>query len=529
MLKVLIVDDDKIIRKGLIKIIGRKCPDVIIVGEATNGKNALQQLEELEVNMVITDIKMPIMDGAELVEEISRLYPSIITIVLSGFDEYKYVRGVMKKGAVDYLLKPISEEDLERVFKEAEEKLSNITKEELILKEVNESLNGIENLVEEKYLLKLIYNSQEFIKDGLSRIGKENFDKEGKFRAVVIGRDILCKTIILKEPIINIFDSLKLKLVDVIKGADLSNKTLLGEVKGNIALIIKYEEYQEVKDCIKILLDSINTEEFSVSVGISEEYDTITFTEKYFPQAIKALTYRFYFGFNSIIDFSEIKDRESSVELYKLSEFEESLIKAIEICNSKEVKSAVEEIILFLAEKNVPPDVFRRKIHNTISAIIALIPEVQYFQDEDGDNELFYIVDNLQTLWEMKSELPKLIYSMSEEIKDIRLSRSTKIIELAKTYIEANYDRELTLKEVADEVYLNPNYFSELFKAQTGKNFIDYLIEKRIKSSQEMLKKSTYKIYQVAELVGYQEVTSFNRAFKKVVGISPSEYIKLVK
>ncbi|ADL52888.1 response regulator transcription factor [Clostridium cellulovorans] len=529
MLKVLIVDDDKIIRKGLIKIISRKCPEVIIAGEATNGKNALHQLEQLDVNVVITDIKMPIMDGTELVEEISKLYPNIITVVLSGFDDYKYVRSVMKKGAVDYLLKPISEDELERIFKEAEEKLSSITKEELILKEVNESLNGIENLVEEKYLLKLIYNSQEFIKEGLSRIGKDNFDKDGKFRAIVIGRDIFSKMIIEKEPISNIFDSLKLELVDVIRKAGLSNKTLFGEVKGNIAIIIKYEEPEEIKDCIKILLNAINTEDISASVGISEEYGSITVTEKYFPQALKALSYRFYFGFNSIIDFNEIKERENSVDLQKINELEEALIKSIEICKSKEVKGAVERIITFLAEKNVPPDVFRRKLHNIISAIIALIPEVQYFNEESDENKILFIIDNLQTLWEMKTELPVLIYKMSEEIKDIRLSRSTKIIELAKTYIEENYDRELTLKEVAEEVYLNPNYFSELFKAQTGKNFIDYLIEKRIKSSQEMLRKSTYKIYQVAEMVGYQEVTSFNRAFKKVVGISPSEYIKLVK
>lgn len=408
-MRILVVDDDNIIRKGLIKVIERLNDDNEVVGNFQNGSLALEYLKENQgtIDLVITDIKMPIMTGIELIERaIVELKDPPLFVVLSGYDEFSYVRDTMKFGAFNYLLKPIKKDELSGIIEEAKEKLATIkSKEEILNKSVE---------VLKKDLFKNILFSNKDIENRnvTSLLENMQLDENYVYRLIVIDKNN--KT---NSTLISTF--LK-SLLDIRSGIE----NAIFYYKDSIYLVL----YINTKECI-------DTNE--VIKNIVESTDIFV---------------------------------ENNMNVYVLE--------------------TIDEVWKLRSQANL--------IRKVKESILEDIKPSKYLLDNE-------------------EKISKVFVENSD-------SNNMTVIKLAKDYIINNFNKNITLKDVADEVFLSQNYLSELFKKEIGEGFYDFLSKYRIKKAKEILITTNLRVYEVAQKVGYNDSITFGRAFKKITGMTPNNF-----
>lgn len=411
-MRIIVVDDDKIIRMGLIKILNKLFEDHEVVGDFQNGALALDYLKanEGQVDLVITDIKMPVMTGIELVKSsINELKSPPLFLVLSGYDEFTYVRDTMKYGAFNYLLKPIKKDELKRVIEEVEIKLQELKKKDKIM---NKSIE----LIKKDFFKHLLFSNSE--------------------------------------------TNLKI------------DKSLLENIQLD-------EDYY-----YKMIVVPINKDDKQLGTKLLREYikEITNFNDK-----IEHL--HFYFDDNVYIVFC-----------FNINEIDDinSITKEIDEATDIFIKSNMSVFILKCTEK-----VWELREY---SKIVKKVKENMMYAKKI---KKYYIED---------------LNELSEILEDDKNEYSATSIKLAIKFITNNFNKNITLKDVADEVFLSQNYLSELFKKETGEGFYEFLSNYRIKRAKEMLITTNLKIYEVAESVGYNDSITFGRAFKKITGITPNSF-----
>ena len=358
-MRIIVVDDDKIIRMGLIKILNKLFQDHEVVGDFQNGALALDYLKKNEgqVDLVITDIKMPVMTGIELVKSsINELKSPPIFLVLSGYDEFTYVRDTMKYGAFNYLLKPIKKDELKRVIEEVEIKLQELKKKDKIM---NKSIE----LIKKDFFKHLLFSSSEVnLKTDKALLENIQLDENYYYKMVVlpINKDV----------------------------KHLGTK-LLGEY---IKEITKFN-------------------------------DKIEYLYFYFDDNVYII---FYFNINEIVDINlVIKEIDDETDIF--------------------IKNNMSVFILKCTEK-----VWELREY---SKIVKKVKENMMYAKKI---KKYYIED---------------LNELSEILEDDKNEYSATSIKLAIKFITNNFNKNITLKDVADEVFLSQNYLSELFKKETGEGF----------------------------------------------------------
>ena len=406
-MKIVVVDDDKIIRLGLTKIIKRLFEQHEVISDFQNGLVALEYLRDNRVDLVITDIKMPIMPGNELIEKsVNELDNPPIFVVLSGYDEFNYVRDTMKSGAFNYLLKPIKQEELRKVIEEVEIKIK-------------------ENRKQDKLLSKSI------------EVLKKDFFKHILFS--------------------NVETNYK------------TDKSLLENIQLNENYIYKMTIVQRDNNNDKIIISSFIKNILDLNNGV--EYLS------------------FYFEGNVYI-------------VFYLENNEESLINNLTEDIVCKADSLIEN------DKNV--------------FIIESTDKVWQLREQ---SRLFRkLKNNICSGGKVKKYILNLSEESNDSIYDDNEKTNVTAIKLAKQYIINNFNKNITLKEVADEVFLSQNYLSELFKKEMGEGFYDFLSRYRIKVAKDLLLTTNLRVYEIAENVGYNDSITFGRAFKKITGATPNSF-----
>lgn len=408
-MKILLVDDDKIIRMGLAKMIKRLFEDKHeVVSNFQNGSVAFDYINENKVDLVITDIKMPVMTGSELIEKaVNELENHPMFIVLSGYDEFTYVRDTMKLGAFNYLLKPLKQEDLKKVIEEAELKIKENSKQEKML---NKSID----ILRKDFFKNILFSTSDNLKINKSLLENVQMDENKVYELLILDRN---KDIENEKDLVMTF--LK-ELAD--KFLKLNYLTFNAEQ--NIYIVFYFESTNE--DITKNLCKALNKNaELFLKSGLN--------------------VYIF----------------EETMDIFKLREQAKKF----------------------------------RKIRNNII------------------NKKEYKIYNLS----LKKEL-------MDTLEENNSQTNLTAIKLAKEYIIKNFNKNITLKEVADAVFLSQNYLSELFKKELNEGFYDFLSNYRINVSKQLLLTTNLKIYEIAERVGYNDSITFGRAFKKITGITPNSF-----
>ncbi|MFB3168266.1 response regulator [Neobacillus sp. 179-C4.2 HS] len=491
MLKAVIFDDEYIVLQGLQRMIDWSKYGIELVGTASNGFAAIDLVETHSPDIVFTDIRMPGMDGLQVVEKILAAAPEIICIVFSGFNEFDYVKKAIKLGVSDYLEKPITIPMMEETLKKIQEKVQQ-HKSVLSLEEKWEN-SRIELI--EKATLGLLLEGVEAFPKWRNSFGEGSKD--------IVGVTVLA----LSEKIQELPNDSSYLPFYVRNGAE--------------HLLVIFHYHEDTTELWKQLLYWPG--ENGISVGSGRTYQNLTDAPKGYKEALQALRYGHFLEQGGWTRFEEIGENPNIPG--DLSELEESIIFYLRTGDKTGLFKQLSEFISKIQSQRLNPDLIEREILKLIYLGMEVAKETG--EDISKISQGNYLPHIEIRMLNTKEKMFNWLKNQMEMIMDwflfIRRDKKHEAVEKACVYIQKNFSKDLTLQDVAEYVGMNPTYFSLLFKEEMKISYIKYLTKFRIERAKELLQEG-YKVADVSEKVGYHTYRHFSELFKKQVGVNPGQY-----
>lgn len=514
------MDDENQIREGLQKILNWEEFGIRICGEAADGEQALAMIEESRPQILLTDIKMPGMDGVSLLREIRDRKIDIRVIILSGYDDFSLVRQTMKYGAVDYLLKPVGKNELIQIIEELLDQLEEPEDEENCCRE------GLE-IAKNNFLNRLVTNAvtaMEF------REKSELLDIDlGKYQLAVgklgsrnrsFGEDIM------RQQRMKIEEACRKYL----ENEKIGNAFL--NIDGEVVLLL-YGIREHKKDDIyrrklERLLKELE-ERFSMELfmAVSRAVKSYRKLGEAYQEAENTLKYIFIFETAKILYAEEIDDyfRANDMEVVISQEKIEELMESGSL---EAVKEYLEDI--FGSSQSIPKEADYYVFRNMAMEVLIYFYHfwmvrmaVDRIKIQEEKNAALQKLTEMKTLGSMKAYLTEIFqYITAVVVSDDR--SYSKLVGEAMQQIKENYHNvNLSLQYLADKWGLNAAYLGRLFKKETGNSFVDYLNWYRVEKAESLLKETNIKGSELCEKVGFSSYNYFYVVFKKLKGMKPMD------
>jgi two-component system response regulator YesN len=558
--RLLIVDDEEIIVNGLYEIFSSLKHLDLDIYKAYSGEEAIEWLGRTRIDIVLSDIRMPEIDGLQLLEEIHRSWPQCRVIFLTGYNEFEYVYKAIQHNGVSYILKT---EDHEKVINTVEDAIKEIQKgfkiEDLVHK-AKEQIDMAQDLFQKDYFTHLLYE------DSSLNINKAQFEQLGipmrpdqpvimlmghvdripnnlsywdKVQYLYSIRLIIGRHLNTHIRNVNLLDK-DYRFVFFMQPKDLfaANK-----VQDNTA-----HYYDKTVAFLKGMLEVIQSScreslNASISFALSGEPCNWEDISKKYYSLNQLLNYRIGSGLETLLVDNEFKNNILSagsdfdeIELQSNKEPLEMLLrqKDMDTLEFHLESGQKDKFFEILSEVLEPLKAIKRKNCNTAieayyKITLSILSYINHWRL--AENISFHIdLNKLMRADKHNSwaEAVKYIYDLSSIIFKIQRreekKRADNTIEYIQKYIEEHLSEDLSLVRLAEQVYLNPSYLSRIYKQTVGANISDFIDNARIKKAKELLGIENVKVYEVASSVGYETAASFTRFFRKMAGLSPQEY-----
>lgn len=534
-IKVFLVEDEMVIRRGIKNSIDWEKEGYIFCGEASDGELAYPMIIKEKPDILITDIRMPFMDGLELCKLVKKELPNIKILILSGYDEFDYAKEAIRLGVTEYLLKPISSGKL------------------------LEALNGVsESIRREKEDKDLVRKYMEEMRENTEH------EKQKFFEQMIAGNLSMADALETgKKYEMNLSAGMYNLLLFRFTLGEENRKSgeLLGEAEYAIEKLTERLEYvfefQRGVEGWAFLLMADNEEQMSERVKelskdveeIMKNYSTIAYfggigqpvarlreLEESFREAERALAARFTMELNRIISVEDIRmaqnvDTLDDIEITSFGEIEKTRTMLEKFLNNgaeDEIDEFVDVYINELPEENLKSVLMRQYI--IMDAYIVMMSFCEKIEGIEGEmqaqsEELKNSMKTIQTLEEIKNYIRMLLKKIIGVRDTISGRRYSDIIEIAKDQIRKTYmSDEISLNTIAAEVGMSPSYFSSIFSKEMGKTFVEYLTEIRMDRAKELLMCSSMKTSEIGYEVGYKDPHYFSYIFKKTQNCTPKEF-----
>ena len=519
MWKTILADDEIVILNGLQKLVDWDRLNVELIGTAEDGAELLDQINEKRPRLVISDIKMPHATGLEVLRRLKEEgNEDVKFIFISGYEEFSFAREAIALGAVDYLMKPVSKDDLEGAIKKATGQLEEKSAVDAFKEEENSFKDLFRTINEGR-----VYDKQTLYKC----FSDTQMDLEDKFFAgICIG--LLPKD---QEQSSDVRWNLqKFTLFNRLIEMFREEKTgfLLQREENKIHLIGVfpkgdennfYEKYVHPK---RMAME--RAYETSLMVGVGERTEDVRMLKTVY-QTAKFANELYFFEEKAVLDFTTI-NKEYNVSFEDYQNGMDAVFRSI-IAKDGNVLSNVDKLMDLI-----------KKIH--YGNQYAAKARVMHFTGDigmklysykllDGDfyqmqNELQEKVEAQTTFRGMHTCIMNHYENLTAEIYRTEKSKDTVLIEKVKNYIKEHFAEDLSVKELADFACVSTNYFSAMFKRETGENYKAYLTGIRMENALKLLLNTDMKTYEIGEAVGYNNVRRFVDAFKQIYGMSPMDY-----
>lgn len=511
MHKLLIVDDERFIRKGLQTLISELDTGFKEIFEARNGREALKVLSRENISLVITDIRMPDMDGIRLMQEVQNLNQKPEFIVLSGYNDFQYAREAMKCGAREYLLKPVKVEELKEALVRIEQK---ILLDEADEQKKERALSLINQFKEDE--IKLILLDEKLGEADIEKITRSiNMDLLSRefFVAVLEERQ--------EKNAGNWNRGLQVAILLDKYFSDAGNTDVyILNIKGQFVLVSSFEpDYEDVARDLK----QKTGVEFVISLG--EKCGSAADLRRGYSQACHALKYKLFYKGTRFIRYVEVVKPDGSftvpVESIK------KIPALVGTGKAKELDVLLNGIFHWDRVASTPIGYYEKVVdsinHHVVSYFKEHLP--QKTADMSESCALLESLNGFDHISDYYSLLHQFLMEMQDFIRVLKETyASGNDIDAAIAYMKKNYNKDLSMTMVANFVSLNYTYFSYLFAERTGMSFVDYIRKIRIEKARELLDTSNYQINEIAERVGYKDAKYFAKSFRAVMGVSPLEY-----
>lgn len=534
-IKVFLVEDEMVIRTGIKNSIDWEKEGYIFCGEASDGELAYPMIIKEKPDILITDIRMPFMDGLELCKLVKKELPNIKILILSGYDEFDYAKEAIRLGVTEYLLKPISSGKLLEALNGVSESIRREKEDKDLVRKYMEEMRENTEHEKQKFFEQMIAGNLSMA-DALETGKKYEMNLSAGMYNLLLFRFTLGKE-------------------------NRKSGELLGEAEYAIEKLTERLEYvfefQRGVEGWAFLLMADNEEQMSERVKelskdleeIMKNYSTIAYfggigqpvarlreLEESFREAERALAARFTMELNRIISVEDIRmaqnvDTLDDIEITSFGEIEKTRTMLEKFLNNgaeDEIDEFVDVYINELPEENLKSVLMRQYI--IMDAYIVMMSFCEKIEGIEGEmqaqsEELKNSMKTIQTLEEIKNYIRMLLKKIIEVRDTISGRRYSDIIEIAKDQIRKTYmSDEISLNTIAAEVGMSPSYFSSIFSKEMGKTFVEYLTEIRMDRAKELLMCSSMKTSEIGYEVGYKDPHYFSYIFKKTQNCTPKEF-----
>ena len=532
LLRVLIVDDEfqiAMLIKKLIKWdeIGLECVNLV-----DNGEAAYNIIVNEKPDIVITDIRMPKINGLDLISMTKKVDDNIKFIVVSGYKEFEYAHKAMQYGVNDYLLKPVNEDELNKVLKNIHAAITDEGKKQKEGEEYKRAAVAGEHIIKSNLLNNIIDQAYAPTLEELTNQYNLTF-RPGAYRGIDVKLDYWDyqkndkrQDVITVEKITLIIES---NIKDNVYEYMICEKPDL-----NIYCLINYDlsKSREIKAIINNILSEIQNylmgfEQYKVTIGIGTEATEFEKIKLSLQESHKAVQNRIMLGTSRLIYASLLQSNgQSQVDKF-LAPHEEQYIMSVKSLSRDSLGNSIRQIYdRFKSDESIDFSVCYEVADELIDLFFRNIT-VQNSEEKQMVSFLKNACQHCYTIDGLCGLLINYLGKYTEAHLKLLEIEIVKPIRRAKQYVDEHYGDKILLEDIAEIVDLNPVYFSVLFKKETGMNFSVYLVHIRMEIAKEMLRSGNETIAAIANEVGYKDTRYFSQIFTKTVGVKPALYRKL--
>lgn len=520
---VLLVDDEPEVIEIMQKKIDWEGLGFTVYGTAENGVQALEMINDNPPDVVMTDIKMPYMDGMELSAHIREKYPDIRIVVFTGFDEFEYAKQAIHLNITEYILKPVNAteltEALDKIRSDLDKEREGQKNIDSLMKYYEESLPAMKS----RFATLLIEN--QVPSDQIESMAAEyRFSLTEPYVCVVIfhvskthapeGTDYQ----VLRMAVWRyVYDRLKNKW----------NVLFLSYQHDNVMIVQMHEAEDATKltdDCSIVARNAGHVTGSVVTAGMGHVTDGMEGLRASWLGAREALSYRVLYGTGRAINISEITPGGNDSYEIGGTESVHAILQQIRMGDEKSLNDSIDDFFAGVTEHATSVTQYRLELSGLVSSLITFAGNNQVTVNSDNDP--------YQNITEMDRAsfaewLKSVCIDMQSQISAARVSSGVSYVDKAKNYVLNNYQNpKLSIGDVCSELGVSESYFSGVFKKTTGESFVSYLTEFRMETAARLLLETSDKSYVIGKAVGFEDANYFSYVFKKQYGVSPTRYRK---
>lgn len=529
MIKVFLVEDEYVVREGIKKNVDWKGHGYDFVGEAGDGELAFPMIQKLKPDLVITDIRMPFMDGLELSKLIKKEFPWMEIIILSGFEEFEYAKQGIKIGVAQYLTKPIKGDDLLKEVDIVAARIEEKKREKLIKEKYKKEMEEA-TIRERSDLFNYLVSGEKSISELMELADKLSIDLTAMYY------NVLLLTMNAEDKTLTEYSS---RILDI--------EERLLELQGKYNCIL-FERHLEGKavlfkaDNEQMLLENENNFKNECSVimndypgiryfgGMGVSVNRMRSIPESFKSANHAFAHRYFTSESGIIDNPSQVSVKREKETFDFQMVDPKQIDRSRITNflkmgsPGEISIFVDEFIEGIGPENLESSIFRQYIGmDCYFSVAAFVEGLGYKKGEITTPDVFTKGSNDGNI--LNDYLVEIIDKAIGLRESKTSSRYGEMVEEVLKFIADNYaDEDISLNQLASHVNVSPNHLSMIFSQETGNTFIKYLTDYRMNKAKEMLKCTNKRGSEIALEVGYKDPHYFSYIFKKTQGMTPTQF-----
>ncbi len=540
MLKIMIVDDEYYFREALKVSLPWNELGFEICGEAKNGKDALERVEQLKPDILIVDINMPIMDGLEFVQNIKDKEISSKIIILTGHSEFSYAKQAVQLGVNNYILKPVNDEELMNSLAEIKKIIEKEASIKIEVEGLKQQVRDSLPLLKDKLLNELIQGN--FIQKKAETIKKMEYLNinihSAYFQVVAIELDYEDNSEwndedkqLWKFAVSNILNEILSEQFVFDMCYDRDDRICL------IMGINGMENDNGVSPLLESRLELIRALVgkhlgFTVTIGVGSEKDDLFDISTSYKESLVALKNKLTLGYNRIITYSSVADSGIKRNLFT-GEHRSQLLMNMRTADEEEVQKLIKQVFMEMRDSNIYHEILFVVCIEMVAVCLEFIAEVGLRIENILPNHRLNVIEEIQSkksIDEMENWMEGIFRYALETVKRNKSSKASKLIEDVKRYIRDNYyNDELNIDEIARNLFVNYAHLCFIFKREAGVTINEYLTEFRIKKAKALFDDGNMLVLDVASRVGYSDANYFGKCFKKFYGLAPSKYIENVR
>lgn len=531
--KILLVDDEEEVRTGIMRKILWEELGFQVAGDAENGEDALEKIGLLEPDMVMTDIKMPYMDGLTLAQRIRQQRMDIEIVMFSGFDEFEYAKQAIRLNVMEYILKPVNVEELTAILKKLKLKLDKKMADKRDVDLLRLNYQRMMPVLKEHFFTDLIHGKMELgeIEEGLEAYAPE---LRGMNRWVAASVQIEIPRSTSREDLATLHREKELIPISVqqILSENLEHHYAYSFFRTSMGICIICGLGKEdmpsglvevlnavCKECTRVL-------EVSVTIGVGEPCAELERIQSSYLESREAMGYRASIGGSIAICIGDVEMVQR--EYLQFDERSEgALLNALKFGTKEGILQTVESLIGKMEYSKAHLRERQVYIISIINTIMEFAQKYNLYTKAvfQNNNDYLEFLSEFNNMENAGNRLTEICLAINCGMNEERNDAEKNIIRDAKDYIIENFPKpELSVEMLCTHLHISQAYFSTVFKKETGQSYVNYLTELRLNKAIELLNKTEDKTYVIASKVGYTEPNYFSYVFKKKFGVSPSKY-----